>query len=366
MYDADSPTLMKRQRMPEMENSRQERISKILDLYFARISDGSISPELDASVRLWFKEKENVPEKYTALREAFEKWVVYNDAPSGRAIASCIATMRKLNLPVSEKRFIKRSLRPLKAKHSARTLRFRHIASRVAAVMIPVMAALGVYTFSSLSAPDMIVERVPAGVSMRNLQLPDGTDVWMRSGSRLEYPVRFGRERSVDVSGEIFFDVAHIDRSSFVVDADDVKIRVKGTVFDCSAHPGGETTVTLYEGSVNVKADDGWVAVEPGEQFRYDAATGTSTTGKVDLDALDWRTGELDFTDMTLGEIFDRISKAYGIEVEIDAPLSGGLYMASFFSHEELSVVLSVLRDISGEFDYEITPDKIIIKKPSK
>lgn len=348
-----------------MRSSGQERISNLLDLYFSRISDGSISPELETSIRLWFGENSSVAEKYVALEEVFNKRVVYRDRPSGQAIESWIDTMRKLGLPIREPGSVEQYF--VNKKHSANHRRntfLRAVVSRVAAVMIPVLIAVGASLWY-LNTPDMIVETVPAGVAMRRLQLPDGTGVWLRTGSRLEYPAKFSQRRKVNVSGDVFFDVANDGHSDFVVNADDVKIRVTGTTFDCSSHPGESTTVTLHEGQVEVKADDGWVDMHEGEQFSYDVATGKSTTRTVDINALDWRNGTLDFTGQTLREIFNQISKTYGITFELNAPLSGEYYMVSFFSREELSVVLSILKSVSGEFDFKITPEKVIINKPS-
>ncbi len=337
-----------------MEQSRRKRINNIVGLYFSRISDGSISPELETSIRLWFKQEANVPEKYKALEHAFGKWVQYSDEPSGRAIISWMDTMGVLGLPVSGDILSRppKKRRPL-----------RRIALRVAAVVIPLLVLGGVWLWRS---SDSIVETVPAGLSMRSLQLPDGTGVWMRPGSRLEYLTGFAGGRRVEVSGEVFFEVAKNGDRAFVVATDDVKIRVTGTQFNCVARDGENTTVTLYEGSVKVKAHEGWVGMEQGEQFHYDAATGEGTTEKVDLTKLDWRNRMLDFVDLTLGEIFEHISEAYGIVFKYNTQLSTARYLASFYPGEDLSVVLSVLQSITGEFSFEITPEKVIINNPTK
>lgn len=337
-----------------MKQSRQERINNILDLYFSRISDRNISAELETSIRNWFKESVNVSEKYTALELAFEKWLLYNDEPSGRAIVSWIDTMRALDLPVSGE-ILRRSAK--------KRIPLRRIAMRVAAVALPLLAIAGVYLWQS---SDRIVETVPSGMAMRSLQLPDGTDVWMRSGSRMEYPAKFAGGRRVDVLGEVFFNVAKKEGRDFMVNTGDVKIRVTGTKFNCAAHAGKNTTVTLHEGSVKVKADKGWIGMQQGEQFNYDATTGKGTTEKVDLTDLDWRHRVMDFVNLTLSEIFEHLSEAYSIAFEYNTHFSHSRYLASFYPDEELSVVLSVLQSITHEFSFEIMPEKVIINNPTK
>ena len=48
---------------------------------------------------------------------------------------------------------------------------------------------------------------VPAGQQM-SLTLPDNSQVQLNSGTRLEYPVVFGKTRSVKLSGAALIDVA--------------------------------------------------------------------------------------------------------------------------------------------------------------
>lgn len=345
--------------MSPIKNNRRKQISKILDLYFSRVSDGSVPPELEASMRRWFGESADVSEKYVALKEVFEKWVLYRDTPSDMAIESWNEILRELDLPVYD-----RAVHSVR--RSAKNVRLRRVLARAAAVVIPVLVATA--TCLWYPEPDMIVETVPAGVAMREVQLPDSTRVWLRSGGRLEYPARFGRERRVDISGEAFFDVAHNKARAFVVSAADVQVRVTGTQFNFSAQADEQVAVTLHEGSVNVKASDNdWTDMQQGEQFRYDATTGESETTTVDLSQLDWRNRELDFTDRILGDIFEELSQIYGIAFEVNTPLTQERCMVSFYPNEELALVLSVLKSIvnENEFEFEITPDKVIINNLS-
>jgi len=93
---------------------------------------------------------------------------------------------------------------------------------------------------------------VPAGQQM-SLTLPDNSQVQLNSGTRLEYPVVFGKTRSVKLSGEALFDVAPDRKHPFIVQTFASDIRVLGTKFNVLADAErGEFTTTLIEGQVQV------------------------------------------------------------------------------------------------------------------
>ena len=75
----------------------------------------------------------------------------------------------------------------------------------------------------------------------------------MHSAKGLEYPVVFGKTRSVKLSGEALFDVAPDRKHPFIVQTFASDIRVLGTKFNVLADAErGEFTTTLIEGQVQV------------------------------------------------------------------------------------------------------------------
>ncbi len=70
------------------------------------------------------------------------------------------------------------------------------------------------------------------------LTLPDGTKVWLNAASSIKYPTVFdGNERSVQISGEAYFEVVkNMSRPFRVVVSDRMYIDVLGTSFNVSAY----------------------------------------------------------------------------------------------------------------------------------
>ncbi|MFB6272414.1 MAG: FecR family protein [Salinibacter sp.] len=128
----------------------------------------------------------------------------------------------------------------------------------------------------------------PAG-QQRTATLPDGSTVDLNSGTTLAYPRGFqawpfveADRRTVRLEGEAFFKVADGSRA-FTVQTATAQVTVTGTQFNVRARnesrqlPGGETEVTLVEGSVRVASqkqpDQEVVLSTPGQWSRVTSPT---------------------------------------------------------------------------------------------
>lgn len=136
---------------------------------------------------------------------------------------------------------------------------FRRIASAAAAVAAIVMLVAGAMALSRKMAYDemssrMVSVEAPKGERLR-ITLPDGTSVFLNSGSCLTYPAVFRRDsRSVSLEGEALFDVEKDESRPFSVTTFASEIRVLGTEFDVVAdRESGFFETILVEGSTVVR-----------------------------------------------------------------------------------------------------------------
>jgi transmembrane sensor len=97
---------------------------------------------------------------------------------------------------------------------------------------------------------------IPYG-SRSQIILPDGTDIWLNSGSRIKYDNKFGRHnRNIFLEGEAYFDVSRDEKLPFVVNTSEITIKVLGTAFNVKAYPDEDVVETTVErGVVQVKSD---------------------------------------------------------------------------------------------------------------
>jgi ferric-dicitrate binding protein FerR (iron transport regulator) len=155
---------------------------------------------------------------------------------------------------------------------------------------------------------------------LREVILPDGSHVWLNSASSIRWAVPFDeKERSVELSGEAFFDVQHAGKVPFLIHSGVVTTTVLGTSFDVAAYPHQKNmTVSVQSGKVKVQAGDKVLAIlEKGRQVRVGADMTPYQKG-IDTPAIAaWRTGDLVYKDETLEDIAADLQRVFKDSVEI-------------------------------------------------
>ncbi|ATP55292.1 anti-sigma factor [Pedobacter ginsengisoli] len=183
------------------------------------------------------------------------------------------------------------------------------------------------------------------------LNLPDGTKVWLNSASSLNYLVNFSskEERIVELTGEAYFEVAKDKKHPFLVRSAGQEVKVLGTHFNVNAYvdESGVKT-TLLEGSVRVNND---VVLVPGEQSVY--AGGKLNVKAVNAsDAIDWKNGEFVFNKDPLTDILRKVSRWYNVDIIYIRDLGSGLDVPTFSGSvsrfENVSVILRMLEETSN------------------
>lgn len=145
------------------------------------------------------------------------------------------------------------------------------------------------------------------------LTLPDGTKVWLNAASSITYPTDFrGTDRSVEMTGEAYFEVAHDHKHPFRVRAGGQTIEDIGTHFNVNAYSDEPAqTTTLLEGAVKV----GGHLLRPGEKASVTAA-GAIVVAKGDTaQAVAWKNGLFDFSDAGLETVMRQLARWYNVDV---------------------------------------------------
>lgn len=174
-------------------------------------------------------------------------------------------------------------------------------------------------TLLTADAGETLTVSVPRGKDFK-LTLADGTRVWLNAGSSLRYPSRFTeRERSVELQGEAFFEVARDERHPFIVRTGEVVTQVLGTQFNFRAYPGETTHVTLVSGSVKVTGKQGRSTVlQPGQDLSHDS-DGHEAVQEVNTDCFTaWTEGYFYFEEAPLEEIMRTLGRWYNVSVVFD------------------------------------------------
>lgn len=153
--------------------------------------------------------------------------------------------------------------------------------------------------------------------------LPDGSYVTINSMSHLSYLYDEERGvRNVELRGEAWFDVKSDEEHPFIVDCDNLKVECLGTEFNVTSYPDDESvTVVLKDGRINAVSMRDRVELHPGMKLRYDRSTGSVDTEMVEAsDYCNWKRGEIHCNNITVEELFRRMSRTYGVSINIETP----------------------------------------------
>lgn len=193
----------------------------------------------------------------------------------------------------------------------------------------------------------------PRGSRVVQMQLSDGSQVWLNAGSSVTYPVRFsGKERRVSVAGEAYFEVAHNHSIPFVVNNGTTDITVLGTRFNVKAYDDEETRVTLLEGSVKVNVPGAQRLLKPGQQAKV--SNSLEVTDNTDIEeVMAWKNGFFKFDNADIRAIMRKAARWYDIEVIYEGDISTDRFQGTISTDTRLSELLEVLELNKVEYAIE-------------
>jgi transmembrane sensor len=277
------------------------------------------------------------------------------------------------------------------------------------AAAVASVAILAVLSFNYFRQPEVKIEN--ATVKMENpaskgneiisrsgartkLLLPDGTQVWLNAGSKLNYSGAYNETlREVDLEGEAYFDVVKEAGRPFIVHASSLNIKAVGTAFVVKSYPQDETIeATLLRGIIEVSRKDlpdgPKVILKPNEKLifnkqletevhRYASdSSGNSpkTIGKISVAAISiaipdsnkvetsWVYNRLVFDGDTFQELAKKMERWYNVKIAIKSKELLRYRFKGAFENETIREALDALK-LTAEFSYKINNNEIEIFK---
>jgi hypothetical protein len=177
------------------------------------------------------------------------------------------------------------------------------------------------------------------------INLPDGSKVWLNSASSLRFPAFFsGKTREVELNGEAFFDVAKNPDMPFKVVTKDQIVEVLGTQFNINSYADEESfKTTLIEGSVKVIYKDRIILLNPGQQFQ--PSLKSSKVIEADTEEVTaWKNGYFLFKDEDIQSIMRKISRWYNVEVSYSGEIPDVGFGGNISRSKGIDEVLNVLQ----------------------
>ena len=204
--------------------------------------------------------------------------------------------------------------------------------------------------------------QTPRGGQYR-LTLPDGTRVWLNSASSIRYPSAFtGKDRSVEVAGEAYFDVAKDVQKPFLVKARNMEVQVLGTAFNLMAYADEEEVqTTLVTGAVEVVKDKERQLVRPGQQAVLADGSSSFRVGEADLKSvLAWKDGFFRFDGGGIAAIMRQMARWYDVEIVYEGARPAEQFYGFLPRQQYASQILEAL-ELTQNVHFRMEGKKIVV-----
>ncbi|NLR65671.1 DUF4974 domain-containing protein [Chitinophaga varians] len=215
---------------------------------------------------------------------------------------------------------------------------------RAAAVIIPVVAAASWYYYHTST---VTYKEKATLASIDSLLLPDQSRVYLDKNSRVRYPERMQKNRTVIMEqGTAYFDVATQTTTPFVVKVGQSSITVLGTAFNIQMEDR-RIGVTVKTGKIRFASGHANAAetiLTAGEGLHFDPATGSlEQYNAINSNADAWITHELVFVDAPLSEVCKKVEALYQVKINLRGKIPVKKLNATF-KNNKLEEVLEVLQ----------------------
>lgn len=311
------------------------------DILLQKYIKGEASADERKQVTLWLMESQENMDRYKAERKIFES-MLWSEAETDEA-------EEVIEMDTEEKQ----------KQHKGIVISVRHLFReliKVAAVVAITLMAVTWFADDEAVMPVNYQEMVVPAGQRAELNLSDGTKVWLNSGSTLTFPTSFSDDvRKVTLDGEGYFEVTKNADCPFVVETSKGNIRVLGTEFNVLAYHDDDVWETaLLKGSVeifNPESEETIMRLEPNTQvsLRENKFVKESIG---ETSRFLWKEGLLCFSNITVEEMFERIELYYGVTIKVNQKqLLEKRYTGKFRTKDGVEHVLKVLQ-LNHNFTY--------------
>ena len=315
-----------------MEN--KTKISAIIKRFLSQ----RFSPSTEERVQRWLLKDEHSEEKANASLE-------YWNELKNRVDPNTYAALERVNEKIG---YIKRK----------RSNSIRRKITGIAAVLVPVLLIAGSYFYYAYNNNKLIEIHASYG-ERKHFFLPDSSEVWINAGTNLKYPKKFkADQRTLFLDGEAYFSVRENKDKPFIVETQQLSVKVLGTKFNVKAYSSETKTITtLTSGKVEVTTNkNDYRVLNPNEQLVFDHSNSIIDVTEIPSNETDsWRTGQLVFNDASFDEIMQTLERHFNTSIITGTNFTidpNKRYTVKFLKDEDIDMILMILEDVIG-FSYQ-------------
>lgn len=242
-----------------------------------------------------------------------------------------------------------------------------NVTRTVAAVFLPLFIIFQYTYFDFKDKPKKIVEQIEVMSAyglVSKVILPDGSTVWLNSGSRLVYPKYFtGSRRFVQLSGEAFFKVKSNPVNRFdVIVPDGMVVSAYGTEFNINAYEDDDRIETvLSKGNIDVSTLKMAQAKQLSEGQQALLIKGAKEVEISDANVYAqtaWKDGKMVFRRAKMNEIVKKLARHFNVTIELKGRTLYEYEYNATFTTETLNEILHLLEQSAPIEWKSVEPDK--------
>ena len=307
--------------------------SNIEDDLLIRFVQGDVAPEEQALIENWLSDAEENQKYFDKLKTVWkgaESIRVFDQIDVDKNWAEVKA---KLNLDDNQK--------------SKQVFMLPKLMRYAAAIVLIAAATFLITKYTGEATPEMLT--ITANVDMQ-YELPDGSDVWLKSGAELLYPSAFSSsERRIELKGQAFFEVEHDADHPFIVESGATETRVLGTSFNLKGDNAASTVeLVLVTGKVAFKKGNQEVLLLPGEKVTVDEQGKLLKEENTNKNFMAWRTRTLVFENTRMDQVMKDIADLYGVTITFEQSSFKTCPLTTRFEDETLGSVLETIKLLFG------------------
>lgn len=236
----------------------------------------------------------------------------------------------------------------------------------IAASLILLISFSGVFIISKNQVfRKTYTENIVPGGQKSTVILPDGTKVYLNSGSVLRYDNFFGKKyRTLDLVGEAYFEVARNEKLPFIINTEEIEVKVLGTKFNMMAYPEDDFVETIVtEGEVSVRETHGQssLLLTANQKATFHKNTRLLLLNDVNPDIyISWKDNLLTFDNENFSSVIKKLERWYDVNIQVQGTDSIQDRFTMTIKSESLREVLELI-SLTTEIDYKIQADQVTI-----
>lgn len=246
--------------------------------------------------------------------------------------------------------------------------RFRNLVYKISKIAAVALFFIGIplVTIFYGNEKNETVNHLTAKSEIKNILLPDGSQVILNANSSISYSEDFKQNRKLKLIGEAFFKVVKNPKSPFVVETSQFKTKVLGTSFNVKAYPNTINTVSVVTGKVEVNSKENlaWKSILIKNQWisiKKQEAPQLSNDDAKDFNA--WTKNILIFQNSSLRETAITLENQFNVTIVFEKQELEELRITGKFKEENLNNILNSIALVKQLEIQFLTKNKIYVRK---